>query len=287
MDESITPALPTYREEKFRAPSATERAIGLWVDRIGMGVATSPPPGLRILGQYCYIQILKGCGVYVSKTAGEWAVSEGDCMVQFPEDPCLYYPSGAWTTCWVTWNGPEGRTLEDAGFMSLKRPVFANPAGSVQKAYTGLLPMMHDEGHASALRRKAIALHMVEETFTATQAANAHQRDDTLMQRAVSLIHAHHRGYTAMPDLARELNLSTTHFRRLFRAYTGKSPTEFLLSLRMAEAKRLLREGVPIKQVAPAVGFQDIFYFMRVFRKAVGVPPGRFVRTTETAPNRA
>ena len=42
------------------------------------------------------------------------------------------------------------------------------------------------------------------------------------------------------------------------------------------KAKRLLREGLPIKRVSDEVGYTDPFYFMRVFRKNVGTPPGAY-----------
>lgn len=44
----------------------------------------------------------------------------------------------------------------------------------------------------------------------------------------------------------------------------------------MAEAKRRLREGIPIKQVAAEVGYSDTFYFMRVFKRTIGCPPGAY-----------
>jgi iron complex transport system substrate-binding protein len=100
-----------------------------------------------------------------------------------------------------------------------------------------------------------------------------------LMQQAVTLLHECYNTSLTLNDLAGRLNLSKTHFRRLFHAYTGKSPKEFLVSIRIAEAKHLLLEGMPMKQVAIAVGYEDLFYFMRVFKKNVGIPPGLFANT--------
>ena len=98
------------------------------------------------------------------------------------------------------------------------------------------------------------------------------------MEQALTLIHERFNRDIPIPELAREVGLSATHFRRHFRVYTGRSPLEYIRDLKMAEAKRLLREGTPIKQVAAAVGYPDPFYFMRVFKQATGTPPGRFVR---------
>lgn len=281
MDKSTTHSRRVDREQRFRAPSGPERALGLWVDRIGRETVTVKPARLRILGQYCHIQVLKGSGVYLSRAAGEIRVEEGDCMIQFPEDPCLYYPHGTWTTCWVTWNGAEGRTLESLGYMDPHRPVFRDPGESVLRAFTALTPIIHNGAPAAALLRKAITLGMVEASFTAAHNTARQRQQDALMQRAVILIHERYNTRLTVGALAGALHLSTTHFRRLFHAYTGQSPMEYLLALRMAEARHLLRSGISIKQVAVTVGYDDLFYFMRVFRRSVGVPPGRFMHAND------
>jgi AraC-like DNA-binding protein len=78
--------------------------------------------------------------------------------------------------------------------------------------------------------------------------------------------------------LASECNLSPTHFRRIFDKYTGSSPKEFILSMKISKAKQLLSEGKSIKEVAELSGFNDIFYFMRAFKKMSGITAGRFNR---------
>jgi hypothetical protein len=140
MDKTTHRKPMVFREQQFRAPSKSEYAMGLWVDRIGQHAVSVKQERLRILGQYCYIQVLKGAGVYISKTVGKIPVKAGDCMIQFPEDPCTYYPHDAWATCWVTWNGSEGKTLEGLGYMNPRRPVFADPGGSVLRAFIMRMP---------------------------------------------------------------------------------------------------------------------------------------------------
>lgn len=81
---------------------------------------------------------------------------------------------------------------------------------------------------------------------------------------------------SSISELAKRFNLSDTHFRRLFRNYTGRSPREFVTSLRISKAKELLLQNKKIKEVANIVGFEDKFYFMRVFRTVTGISPGRW-----------
>ena len=75
-------------------------------------------------------------------------------------------------------------------------------------------------------------------------------------------------------ELAKEAWLSPTHFARLFKAHTGLSVRAFINQQRLAEAQRLLVEGtLNVADVAQAVGFDDPFYFSRVFSQTFGIPP--------------
>jgi AraC-like DNA-binding protein len=278
MDRTTSSNLQVYREEKFRIPSQAERSLGLWVDRIGEGISTGPLDRLRILGQYCHIVILNGHGVYMSERYGSHSVTTGDCMVQFPEDPCLYHPHGSWTTRWITWNGPEADRLQELGYLAAVAPVFRDAGMSISRAYNQLRPIMPRGDRADALRRKTLVLQMILALHDTQRHHAGAATEEPRIEKALARIHDQFNRDIPIPDLAREVGLSATHFRRRFRAHTGRSPLEYIRDLRVAEAQRLLREGRPIKQVALDLGYQDVFYFMRVFKKATGLPPGRFVR---------
>lgn len=70
--------------------------------------------------------------------------------------------------------------------------------------------------------------------------------------------------------------MSPTHFRRMFKKYSGKTPKELIKTLRISKAKELISLDYPIKIVSEKVGYADIFYFMKVFKEATGVSPGTF-----------
>src|SRR5205823_2906307 len=75
-------------------------------------------------------------------------------------------------------------------------------------------------------------------------------------------------------ELANLIELSPFHFCRLFKQSTGCSPHQYILQLRVAEAKRLLRSSqLSIAQIASQVGFFDQSHFTMTFRKLVGTTP--------------
>ncbi len=282
MDISTENEIAVHREERFRVPSRAEEQLQLWVDRVGRSTSRERPRQLRILGQYAHVFVLSGTGVHISEPTGITPVSTGDCMLVFPDSPCLYYPRGQWSTCWITWNGAEAATLDGLGLLPRANPVFPDPNAAVLQAHTQIAPLMHDESSAAAVRRKALVLTMVHTTFAAAQAAKRVPLDQPLMRRATTWLHDHYAEPLRVRDMAAQFNMSVSHFRQCFRDYTGRSPTDYLKMMRIADAKRLLLEGLPIKQVAGRVGYPDVFYFMRVFKKSTGVTAGQFQARTRT-----
>ena len=79
--------------------------------------------------------------------------------------------------------------------------------------------------------------------------------------------------------LAARAGLSKFHFQRLFKAGVGVSPSHYLISLRMNEARRLLRETkMSVVDVALEVGYADPSNFARLFRRENGLPPSDYRR---------
>ncbi|MCW8132999.1 MAG: helix-turn-helix transcriptional regulator [Planctomycetota bacterium] len=77
-----------------------------------------------------------------------------------------------------------------------------------------------------------------------------------------------------------DLPLSRDHARKLFVENTGKTPLQYLTALRVDEAQHLLRYGgYSVKEISRRVGYEDPYYFSRLFKKWVGVSPENFART--------
>lgn len=72
---------------------------------------------------------------------------------------------------------------------------------------------------------------------------------------------------------------SPEHFIRLFSRSLGITPYQYLLNMRMYEARRLLLENLTVNQTAAAVGYDNPRTFSHAFQKKHGVPPGEFRRS--------
>lgn len=80
----------------------------------------------------------------------------------------------------------------------------------------------------------------------------------------------------SLSALAAAVGLSPFHAARLFTKATGLAPHAWRTQLRLARALGPLRAGAALADVAAAVGFADQSHFTRHFKRAYGVPPGRW-----------
>jgi AraC-like DNA-binding protein len=82
----------------------------------------------------------------------------------------------------------------------------------------------------------------------------------------------------SLAELSAVAGLSRFELVRRFGAETGLTPHTFQTQLRVRRARRMLGDGVPPAAVAADCGFADQPHLSRVFKRYVGVSPGRFAR---------
>lgn len=276
MDKKNNKKTEIIKSEIFRTPLGIEKDLGLWVDRIGESVSSDKPEKLRILGLYAAVYIEKGEGYYISGTSSAKNVKAGDVMIVYPKIPTRYYPEDEWKSLWIVWGGPEAERLEKTGY--LKEVIVHDRAESVKKAYMALFRIKSREDIESVLERKKILIQMILDLYKSSKEKTVASQNEIVMGKLIDRITENPCRDYSIVKLASECNMSPTHFRRIFDKYTGSSPKEFILSLKISRAKQLLSEGKSIKEAAELAGFNDIFYFMRAFKKMTGVTAGRFNR---------
>jgi AraC-like DNA-binding protein len=75
-------------------------------------------------------------------------------------------------------------------------------------------------------------------------------------------------------EMARLVNLSPSRLRHLFKADTNMTPTQYLHTLRMEEAKHLLETTwLRVKEIGSMVGIAGQSHFVREFKRVYGTTP--------------
>jgi len=262
----------------FRVASRLERRLGLWVDRIGEKVDQGYPVRHRVLGLYGAVYICEGAGRFESQSAGVHEVHAGQCLLLFPREPHRYGSlHGPWHTRWVVWGGERAEAFERLGYLDTSRPVVTDSAGAATGACRELLPLMGAADPGACLQRSIVVGSLVLRLYRQRACSDRTPAARDTVRLVVEYLDEHYREAVRPEQLARRFTLSYTHLRRLFRQAVGQSMKEYIICKRISHAKALLHDGVrPIKRVAAAVGYDDEYYFMRLFRRHTGVSAGQF-----------
>lgn len=112
-----------------------------------------------------------------------------------------------------------------------------------------------------------VALLLAERTLR-------HQR---LIGKVMQYMQKHYSEQLTLQDLSKVVYLSPFYFSHVFKEQTGMTFVGYIANLRLSSAKQLLRETLlPIAQIAEQVGYNEVNYFSRVFKKVEGLTPTEY-----------
>lgn len=98
-----------------------------------------------------------------------------------------------------------------------------------------------------------------------------------ISQQAAQYMNEHFQENISMAELAENLHCSKGHLFRKFKEFTGKTPVEYLNNVRIKQASFYLKNtNFKINHIAGLCGFNDPYYFSRIFHKVTGQSPKQY-----------
>lgn len=105
---------------------------------------------------------------------------------------------------------------------------------------------------------------------------------DRRLRRAIEYIHSHYSQELGLSEIAQAAFLSEYHFAHLFKKLTGLTPNNYLIAVRVEQAKRLLIEtDESMVNISLAVGYSSQSHFTKVFRTFTGLTPAKYRERTQ------
>ncbi|MFB5759400.1 response regulator [Paenibacillus medicaginis] len=94
--------------------------------------------------------------------------------------------------------------------------------------------------------------------------------------KALTIIEERYGHDLSLQELAEQVGLNSAYFSLLFKEETGSSYIKYLTSFRIERAKALLQEGMRVNEASEKVGYCNYRHFSEIFKKHVGMTPGRY-----------
>ncbi|MBW4084168.1 ABC transporter substrate-binding protein [Paenibacillus sp. S150] len=151
-----------------------------------------------------------------------------------------------------------------------------------------LVLKMHGEWNAGSnlqkFQVKSLFLQFVYELLRQMKAQGVEVTSTDLVSQAIRYIHEYYSSPITVDSLAEILECSPRHLSRLFQKSTlQRTPSDYLIGIRMNKASELLRQTkLTLQEIATNVGYQDGYYFSRMFKKYTGYSPLEYRNRSNT-----
>ncbi len=102
-------------------------------------------------------------------------------------------------------------------------------------------------------------------------------KEKDIVEKSIIFMKEKIREKITLSEIAGNIGLSASHFSLIFRTKTGRSPMDYLMHLRIQRACALLdATAMRISEIAGETGYDDPFYFSRVFKNIMNSSPVQY-----------
>ena len=107
-------------------------------------------------------------------------------------------------------------------------------------------------------------------------------KDNQYISKAILFMQEYYNTSISISDICNLIYLSPCHFKRVFKEYTGQTPYQYLMGIRLEKAKELLREKKSsIEDTARRCGFVNPGHFAVVFKRSAKMSPSEYRKMHE------
>ena len=240
----------------------------------------------RILDEYQLLYQPEGEGVFSSAHLPETKIKAGDIFLLFPGEWHSYHPSGTkgWKSYWI---GFKGKNIDDrvkAGFLSPEKPIY-------HVGYSNEIIALYEEAYKTAQEEAAFAQqtmagivnHLIGKMYSLERniVLSKDAKHVDMINKARLRIRETLEDTLTIQEIAQELGISYSSFRKLFEEHTGFAPALYQQNLKLQRAKELLSTtDESIKEIAYRLNFESPDYFSAKFKNQTGMKPSDFRNMT-------
>lgn len=240
----------------------------------------------RILDEYQLLYITKGKGSFTSSNLKQTNIREGQMFLLFPGEWHTYRPDYAtgWDEYWIGFNGINIDNRIEHSFFDKTKPIFnVGIRDDIVHLYKQAIDIAKEQNTGFQQMLAGIVNHLLGIAYSGNKHSSFEDmRVVNQINRAKIIMYENFHTGISPEDIAREVNMGYSWFRRIFRRYTGLSPTQYLLELKLQRSKELLTNtNMTSQEIGFDVGFENSDYFCVFFKKRMGVSPMKYREITQ------
>ncbi len=237
----------------------------------------------RILQEYQINYITKGEGI-IETRKGRLMIREGSVILLKPGQWHRYQPlkQKGWTEHYIGFSGVMADRMIRSTPLIMDNPVLQiGYHESMLRIFQSIFHYARMEQPGYHQICSGLVVQLLGQIISIKRNQNFRQNlMEDAIQKACLIIRDNPTGNIWIENLAKDLQINYSAFRKAFKKYTGLSPMQYHTSLRMKEAEYLLSNSeMSIKEISFHLGFCSVFYFSKLFKSKTGVTPSEYRKT--------
>jgi AraC-like DNA-binding protein len=235
----------------------------------------------RILNEYQLLYIFQGEGVFESRSFKQVRVKAGNMILLFPDEWHNYYPEKetGWDEFWIGFNGSIITNCVLNGFFRKQNPIFnIGVYENIVRLYRTAIQVSREQQAGYQQMLSGIVSYFLGCAYSQDRQATSEKIKglDYVNKAKIIMLEHFHQGITP-EDIAKQINVSYSLFRRTFKQYTGLAPSQYIQELKIQKSKELLiNTELNSQEIAFQVGFENPEYFCYMFKKRLGKTPIKY-----------
>jgi len=232
----------------------------------------------RRLEEYQVIYITNGQGIFESESYPQVKVKAGTIIFLFPNEKHRYKPDSdtGWDEYWVGVKGAIIDNLVTAGYLSPGNPChYIGFNDSIISLYNLIIEKTKQEKSGYQQMISGIVLHLLGNChLIIKQKVVESSEEEIVIDRARLLFRSNINNAYSPEQAAHDLNVGYSWFRKRFKSYTGLSPGNYYLQLKIEKAKEFLANtDMLVKEISIELNFDSTLYFSKMFKEKTGFNP--------------
>ena len=238
----------------------------------------------RVLQEPQILYIIKGSGWFVSAHQPKRKLQAGDVVILYPGEWHNYAPDAAtgWSEAWIGFTGDNAERLVNDFFPDKSNPVHhVGIYDTLCEAYEKAYEVAEKQLPAYQQQLAGYITLIVTTVYARSrQLPYLNNPDANSINFAMKYMRQNLDRNFQMEDVAVQSGMGYSKFRKVFKDYTGFSPAQYFLRLKMERAKDfLLSTTLSCKEIAFRLGFDSASYFNKMFRLYHGQTPMEYRRS--------
>jgi len=232
----------------------------------------------RILNTYQIVYISHGEGLFESSQSRRRSIGEWSVFLLFPGVWHRYEPcqSTGWVEDWIEIRGSAMDRLMRGGVITPKRPVFhIGPQPQIMDAFHQVneTARMLPPGYHAVLAMLGLQILAHILAAAATSRGNEIGVGKSIREAQTIIAEATNQPLV-MEEIAEQVGMSYSYFRRAFKARTGLSPKQYHLQARLRKVQEMLTNtSWPLRHISSILGFDSPFHLSTDFKARTGMSP--------------